>query len=48
VQITPQPNNLGQPAGPAGTQKLSITIGAGHSDRLVITAAVYNGHQDRL
>jgi hypothetical protein len=36
VQITPQLNNLGQPAGPSGTQQLSITIGTGGSDRLVI------------
>jgi len=48
VQITPQPNNLGQSAGPSGTQQLTITIGTGSSDRLVITAAVYNGHQFRL
>ena len=48
VQITPQPNNLGQSAGPSGTQQLSITIGTGGSDRLVIHAAVYNGHLFRL
>jgi hypothetical protein len=48
VQITPQPNNLGQPAGPAGTQKLSITIGTGGLDRLVATTAAYNRHQGRL
>jgi hypothetical protein len=48
VQITPQPNNLGQSAGPSGTQQLSITIGTGGSDRLVVTAAAYNGHQNRL
>jgi hypothetical protein len=36
VQITPQPNNLGQPAGPPGTQRLTITIGTGSSDRLVL------------
>jgi hypothetical protein len=42
VQITPQPNNLGQPAGPAGTQKLSITIGTGGSDRLVVTTAGFD------
>jgi hypothetical protein len=33
VQITPQPDNLGQPAGPSGTQRLTITIGTGKSDR---------------
>ena len=48
VQITPQPNNLGQSAGPSGTQQLTITIGTGGSDRLVVTGAVYNGHQFRL
>jgi hypothetical protein len=48
VQITPQPNNLGQPAGPSGTQQLTITIGTGSSDRLVGTAAAYNRHQSRL
>lgn len=39
VQITPQPNNLGQPAGPSGTAQLSITIGTGKSDRLFATGA---------
>jgi hypothetical protein len=39
VQITPQPNNLGQPAGPSGTQQLTITIGTGSADRLVLTGA---------
>jgi hypothetical protein len=48
VQITPQPNNLGQPAGPSGTQQLTITIGTGNSDRLVVRSATYNGHQFRL
>src|SRR5664280_416361 len=48
VQITPQPNNLGQSAGPSGTQQLSITIGSGSSDRLVINAAAYKGHVFRL
>jgi hypothetical protein len=48
VQITPQPNNLGQSAGPSGTQQLSITIGTGGSDRLVVTGAAYNGHLNRL
>jgi hypothetical protein len=48
VQITPQPNNLGQPAVPSGTQQLTITIGTGGSDRLVVNAAAYNGHQSVL
>ena len=42
VQIAPQPNNLGQPAGPAGTQQFSITIGTGSSDRVVLTRAVWS------
>ena len=42
VQITPQPNNLGQPAGPSGTQQLTITIGTGHSDRPVVHAGWRN------
>ena len=36
VQITPQPNNLGQIPGPSGTQQLTITIGTGGSDRPVV------------
>lgn len=48
VQITPQPNNLGQSTGPSGTKQLTITIGTGSSDRLVVTGASYNGHQARL
>jgi Putative Ig domain len=44
VQITPQPNNLGQIPGPSGTQKLTITIGTGSSDRLANVAAGFNGH----
>lgn len=44
VQITPQPNNLGQPAGPSGTQRLTITIGTGSSDRLANVTAAFNGH----
>jgi len=48
VQITPQPNNLGQPAGPSGTVPLTITIGTGSSDRLASVSAGYNGHLFRL
>jgi hypothetical protein len=44
VQITPQPNNLGQIPGPSGTQQLTITIGTGSSDRLANVAAAFNGH----
>jgi hypothetical protein len=44
VQITPQPNNLGQIPGPSGTQQLSITIGTGGSDRLANVGATFNGH----
>lgn len=47
VQITPQPNNLGQIPGPSGTQQLTITIGTGSSDRPVVGAG-YNRHQSRL
>ena len=43
VQITPQPNNLGQIPGPSGTQQLTISIGTGSSDRPVVKAG-YNGH----
>jgi hypothetical protein len=44
VQITPQPNSLGQIPGPSGTQQLTITIGSGSSDRLANVAAAFNGH----
>jgi hypothetical protein len=44
VQITPQPNNLGQIPGPSGTQQLTITIGTGSSDRLANVGAAFNGH----
>jgi Putative Ig domain len=39
VQITPGPD-IG---GPAGTQQLTITIGTGSSDRLVVTGAGFTG-----
>ena len=42
VQITSHPNNLGQPAGPPGTQQLTITIGTDSSDRLTLTRAVWS------
>jgi hypothetical protein len=45
VQITPGPDIGG---GPAGTQQLTITIGTGSSDRLVVTGAGFNGHLFRL
>jgi hypothetical protein len=48
VQITPQPNNLGQPAGPSGTQKLTITIGTGTLDRLANVGAIFNEHTGTL
>jgi hypothetical protein len=48
VQITPQPNNLGQPAGPSGTGKLTITIGTGTSDRLANVGALFNEHTGTL
>lgn len=40
VQISPQPNNLGQTAGPNGTQQFSISIGTGTSDHMVLTGAI--------
>jgi hypothetical protein len=42
VRIAPQPNSFGQPSGPAGRQKLSITIGSGSLDRVVLTTAVWS------
>ena len=42
VQIAPQPNNLGQSLGPDGTRTLSITIGTGTSDHVVLTGAVWS------
>jgi hypothetical protein len=47
VQVTEQPNSLGQP-GQSGTQRLTVTIGTGHSDRLANVSASYNGHQSKL
>ena len=38
----------GQICGPTGSQQLTITIGTGTSDRLLITSAGYNGHTNRL
>jgi len=43
VQIAPQPNFEGVPE-PDGTQQLSITIGTGSSDRVVLTRAVWSPH----
>ena len=42
VQITPQPNNLGQIPGPSGAQQLTITIGTGTSDRPLVHASWRN------
>jgi hypothetical protein len=42
VQITPHPNSLGQPTGPSGTQQLTITIGPGRSDRLLLLSASFS------
>jgi hypothetical protein len=44
VQVTPWNNNAGGIVGPSGTQRLTITIGTGHSDRAVIKGAGWNGH----
>ncbi len=41
VQIAPQLNNLGQSAGPSGTQQFTVTIGTGTSDRLHLAGAVW-------
>ena len=41
VQIAPQPNNLGQPAGPSGTQQFTVTVGTGTSDRLHLAGATW-------
>jgi hypothetical protein len=38
--ITPGDNESGQQAGPSGTQQLTITIGTGSSDRLVLNGTV--------
>jgi hypothetical protein len=43
--MTPTPDAGG---GPSGTQQLTITIGTGSSDRLVVTGAGFNGHLFRL
>jgi hypothetical protein len=42
VQITPQPNNLGQIPGPSGTQQVTITIGTGLLDRPLVHAGWRN------
>ena len=47
VQFTPT-QDAPSGGGPPGTQQLTITIGTGGSDRLVVTGAAYNGHQFRL
>jgi hypothetical protein len=47
VQFTPT-QDAPTGGGPPGTQQLSITIGAGGSDRLTVTGVAYNGHQNRL
>ena len=47
VQFTPtQDTPTG--GGPPGTQQLTITIGTGSSDQLLVTGTAYNGHQFRL
>ncbi len=48
VQFTPTQDAPSGSGGPSGTQQLSITIGTGSSDRLTVTGAAYNGHQNRL
>ena len=41
VRIDPQPDGFGLPRGPAGFQQLSITIGSGTADRLLVSGAVW-------
>lgn len=41
VRITPQPDGLGNPSGPSGTQSFTITIGTGSADRVILTTAVW-------
>lgn len=48
VQVTPQPDSIGQSRGPSGTQQLTITIGTGTSDRLANVSAIYSGHLLKL
>jgi hypothetical protein len=43
VQFTPT-QDIAPNGGPSGTQQLTITIGAGSSDRLVLTRAVWSPH----
>jgi hypothetical protein len=42
VQIAPQPDGFGNPGGPAGFQQLSVTIGTGSADRLLVFGATYS------
>jgi hypothetical protein len=48
VTITPGANEFGQQAGPAGTQQITITIGTGRSDRLLLRGAAQEGTAARL
>jgi hypothetical protein len=41
VRIEPQLDGFGHPRGPAGFQQLSITIGSGTADRLLVSGAVW-------
>ena len=42
------PYPIGQSGPTTGTQQLTVTIGTGSSDRLVLTGAGWNGHTRRL
>jgi hypothetical protein len=41
VEITPQPDGFGNPRGPNGFQQISITIGTGTADRLLVFGATW-------
>jgi len=48
VQVQSMPYPLGQSGPTTGTQQLTVTIGTGSSDRLVLTGAGWNGHTRTL
>jgi len=48
VQIQSMPYPIGQSGPTTGTQQLTVTIGTGSSDRLVLTGAGWNGHTRTL
>jgi hypothetical protein len=42
VEVSPQPDEFGNPRGPAGFQQFSITIGTGSADHLLVFGATYS------